>query len=83
MDSTVIVAIISFLGTLAGTAGGIITSAKLAQYRLEQLEKKVEAQSKAAADIPLIEERITNINRRVHNLEKRQTAKFSYFDAGQ
>ncbi len=83
MESTVIVAIISFLGTLVGTAGGIITSAKLTQYRLEQLEKKVEAQSKASADIPVLEERITNINRRVHNLEKRQTANFSYFETGQ
>ena len=80
MDGAVLVAIISFLGTLVGTAGGIITSAKLTQYRLEQLEKKVEAQSKASAEIPIIEERLTNINRRVHSLEKRHTA---YFDTSQ
>lgn len=83
MDSTIIVALISFLGTLAGTAGGIIASAKLIQYRLEQLEKKVENQSKATADIPLIEERITNLNRRVHNLEKNSRLNFGCFETGQ
>lgn len=83
MDNTVIVAIISFLGTLAGTAGGIMASAKLTQYRLEQLEKKVEAQAKSAADIPVMEERITNISRRVRNLEKSHSLNFGYFETGQ
>ena len=83
MDSTIIVAIISFAGTLLGTAGGIIASAKLTEYRLEQLEKKVEAQSKTTADIPVMEERITNLNRRIHNLEKQSRLNFSFFEAGQ
>lgn len=83
MDSTVIVAIISFLGTLVGTAGGIIASARLTQYRLEQLEKKVEAQGKAFADIPILQEKITNINRRLYNLEKNHTKGITYFNAGQ
>ncbi len=83
MEGTVLVAVISFLGTLVGTAGGIITSAKLTQYRLEQLEKRVEAQSKASAEIPIIEERLTNINRRVHSLEKRQNTNIGYFDTSQ
>ena len=38
----IIVAGLSLLGTLAGTAGGIIVSGKLVNYRIEQLEKKVE-----------------------------------------
>lgn len=42
MDSTVIVALISFAGTLLGTFGGIITSNRLTTYRISQLEKKVE-----------------------------------------
>ncbi len=83
MDSTVIVAIISFFGTLVGAAGGTIASARLIQYRLEQLEKKVESQGKASADIPVMQERITNINRRVHNLEKRYSSGVVYFEAGQ
>ena len=80
MNDTVIIAIISFLGTLVGTAGGIITSAKLTQYRLEQLEKKVEAQSRSFSDLPILKERITNISRRVANLEKHYSTTFSYKD---
>ena len=42
MDTTIAVALISFLGTVVGTFAGIITSTKLTNYRLEQLEKKVD-----------------------------------------
>lgn len=40
MGETVIVAIIAFAGTLAGTFGGIVASSKLTTYRIDQLEKK-------------------------------------------
>jgi hypothetical protein len=42
MNDVVLVALISLIGTLGGTFGGIITSSKLTNYRIEQLEKKVE-----------------------------------------
>ena len=82
MDSTVIVAIISFFGTLAGTAGGIIASSKLTEYRLSQLEKKVDSQNAAAAKIPVIEEKICNINRRIKNIEKEhnQLSSYNYYN---
>ena len=69
MSSTVLVALISFAGTLLGTAGGIIASSKLVNYRLEQLEKKVEAHSNATSRIPVIEEKIKVVNRRIAKLE--------------
>lgn len=69
MDSTVIVAIISFLGTLVGTAGGILASSKLTQYRISQLEKKVDTHNSITARIPVIEEKISNINRRIAHIE--------------
>lgn len=46
MDQTIIVGILSLLGTLIGTLGGILTANKLTTYRIEQLEKKVEAHNK-------------------------------------
>jgi hypothetical protein len=61
LESTVIVAIISFVGTLIGTAGGIIASGKLTEYRLEQLEKKVDMQTKLNSKIPVIEEKLRRI----------------------
>jgi hypothetical protein len=42
MDNTVIVALIAFAGSALGTFGGILTSQKLTQYRIAQLEKKVD-----------------------------------------
>ncbi|MBE6776824.1 MAG: hypothetical protein E7542_01750 [Ruminococcaceae bacterium] len=69
MDSTIWVAIISFIGTLLGTAGGIVASSKLVNYRLEQLERKVESLGTTTAKIPVMEEKIKNINRRIAKVE--------------
>ena len=41
MDPTVIVALISFLGTVIGTLAGVLTGSKLTEYRIKQLESKV------------------------------------------
>ena len=40
--TTLAVAGMSLVGTLAGTFGGILVSSKLVNYRIEQLEKKQE-----------------------------------------
>jgi hypothetical protein len=42
MDNTIAVALITLAGSAFGTFAGIVTSQKLTQYRLEQLEKKVD-----------------------------------------
>jgi outer membrane murein-binding lipoprotein Lpp len=42
MPEAVIVALLSLAGTLGGSFLGIFTSVKLTNYRIEQLEKKVE-----------------------------------------
>lgn len=78
MNSAIIVAIISFIGTLIGTAGGILASSKLTAFRLEQLETKLDIQSRSVAKIPVIEEKLQGINRRVSLLEKDNRG---YFDA--
>ncbi len=41
MSDTIIVALLSLFGTLAGTFGGIITANKLTTYRIERLEQQV------------------------------------------
>lgn len=41
MSETIIVGLLSLIGTLAGTFGGIITANKLTTYRIERLEEKV------------------------------------------
>ena len=42
MSEPVLVAVLSLVGTLVGTLGGILVSNRLVVYRIEQLEKKVE-----------------------------------------
>lgn len=58
MDSDIIVAIVSLVGTMGGTFGGIVTANKLTNYRIQQLEKQVEKHNK--------------VIERVYNLEKHE-----------
>lgn len=76
MDTTILVALISFAGTFLGTLGGIITSNKLTTYRIEQLEKKVEKHNKVVervysleTDKAVFEEELKVANHRIEDLE--------------
>ncbi len=70
MSSTIIVSLISLVGTLIGSLGGIIVSSKLTNYRIEQLEKKVDKHNKFAERMPVIEEQIKVINHRIEDIER-------------
>lgn len=72
MSSEVIVGLLAFAGTLVGTFGGIIASAKLTTYRIEQLEKKVDKHNNFAQRIPVMEEQIKVINHRIDDLERKE-----------
>lgn len=61
MNDTVIIAILSLIGTFFGSLSGVITSAKLTNFRLKQLENKVERHNNFAEKIPLLELRIKEI----------------------
>ena len=70
MDPTIIVALISLLGTLCGSLGGILVSSKLTAYRLQQLENRVAEHNNFARRMPVLEEKISEITDRVENLEE-------------
>ena len=70
MDNNVIVAMLSLIGTLAGSLGGILVSSKLTNYRLQQLENKVAEHNHFAQRLPVIEEQIKVINHRLEDLER-------------
>ena len=42
MDQQIVIALLAFLGTCVGSLGGILAANKLTNYRIAQLEKKVE-----------------------------------------
>ena len=70
MDYTALAAAsMSLFGTLAGTFGGILTSSKLTNYRLKQLENKVAEHNNYAHRLPVVEEKIKVINHRISDLE--------------
>ena len=70
MNDAIIVGIISFAGTLVGTLGGILASAKLTNYRIEQLEKKVDKHNNFAERIPVLETRLKSDEHRINDLEE-------------
>ena len=41
MSDTIVVGLLTLLGTLMGTFGGVITASKLTNFRLERLEQQV------------------------------------------
>ena len=65
MDSTIIVAIVSFAGTVIGTLGGIVAANKLVSYRLEQLEKKVNLHNNAVERLFKVEEKVVSIEDKI------------------
>ena len=69
MTETIIVALISLAGTFIGSLGGIVVSSKMTNYRIEQLEKKVDKHNNFAEKIPIINVQIENINHRLDELE--------------
>ena len=70
MSTEVMIGVLSLLGTLIGTVGGILASARLTNYRLAQLEEKVGKHNNFAERMPVIEEQIKVINHRIDDLEK-------------
>ncbi len=79
MNETILLALMSLLGTLAGTLGGIITTSKLTNYRIEQLDKKVEKHNNLIERTFKLEERqsvteqaIKVANHRIDDLENKR-----------
>ena len=65
--ATVIVGLLSLLGTLAGSYGGM----RLMSYRIEQLEKKVDKHNGFAERIPVMEEHMKNHDHRIEQIEQK------------
>ena len=70
MSNEVIVALLGFAGTIIGSFTGIIASSKLTNYRLEQLEKKVDKHNNVIERTYILEEQMKSVNHRLNNLEK-------------
>ena len=60
MDASVMVALLSLAGTLAGSLFGVLAANRLVTYRLEQLERKVDRHNKLVERMALVEKDVAN-----------------------
>ncbi len=77
----IIVALIGLAGSALGSILGVLASARLTSYRIEQLEKRVQAHNnliertyKLEERTELQEEKIKVANHRIEDLEKKVDA---------
>ncbi len=77
METQIIVSMIALLGSVIGTFSGIVVSSKLTNYRIEELEKKVDKHNQVIDRVykleqhnAVLEEEIKTINSKICSLEK-------------
>lgn len=66
----IMLALIAFAGTLVGTFGGILTANKLSNFRIEQLEKKVEKHNNLVERMFAVESSVKSAHHRIDELRE-------------
>lgn len=76
MSETIIVAIISFMGTAIGSLVAVVSSSNLTKYRIEELTKQVQKHNEVVErtfrleeHAAVIDEQIKVANHRIQDLE--------------
>ena len=75
MNTEITVSLISVLGTLLGTLGGIIASGRLTIYRISQLEKKVEKHNNLVERMVKVENSVKSAHHRIDELRRENDEK--------
>lgn len=70
MSETIIVALLGFAGTLLGSLIGVIAAQKLTQYRLAQLEEKVNKHNNLIERMAKLEGRVNETEHDIRDLKK-------------
>ena len=70
MTETILTSILSLVGTLIGTFGGILVAGKLTSYRIEQLEKKVEKHNSVVERTFVLEGCVKELQHEVADLKE-------------
>ena len=69
MTSEITVAILGLIGTLAGSFLGVVAAGKLTQYRLQQLEDKVNKHNNLIERTFILEGRMTEAEHDIRDLK--------------
>ena len=69
MEPEIVVALLSLVGTLGGSFLVVLASNKLINYRIQQLEKKVEKHNNLVERMVLVETEVKSAQHRLDSLE--------------
>lgn len=70
MGTEVMIAGISLVGTIVGSLSGVLVSNKLTNYRIAQLEKKVEKHNNLCERMIVVEQSTKSAHHRIDDMEK-------------
>lgn len=74
MDTSVLVAIIALIGTVTGSISGIMIANRLSNYRIEQLEIKLDKyitnQDKLKEKVLILEQTIITLQDRLEDMDE-------------
>lgn len=71
MTSEIVVALLGLLGTLAGSFLGVLSANKLVQYRLQQLESKVNKHNDLIERTFILEGRVTELEHDIRDMKRK------------
>lgn len=70
MTSEIIVALLGLVGTLAGSFLGVIASSRLTQYRIQQLEEKVNKHNSVVERTFILEGQMQEVIHEIKDLKE-------------
>lgn len=70
MNSETFVALLSLVGTFVGSVSGILTSSRLTNYRIKQLETKVDKHNGLIERMAVVELDCKNAHERIDKIEE-------------
>lgn len=74
MTEAVIVGLLSLIGSVVGTLGGIITSQKLTNYKIEKLQEEVQKHNGLIERTYKLEGRMNEAEHDIRDLKERRSA---------
>ena len=70
MSSEMIVALVSFAGTARGSIAGVLTANKLTNYRISQLEEKVNKHNNLVERVTAVEQSVKSAHKRIDEIHE-------------
>lgn len=71
MTSEIVVALLGLLGTLAGSFLGVVAAGKLTQYRLQQLEEKVNKHNNIIERTYILEGQMAEVQHDIRDIKQK------------